>query len=224
MSRRAVVLLSGGLDSTTALFWAKRQGYRVTALTVDYGQRHLKELRSARQVARLAGVPLREVSLPLPWLKESALVDKKKSLPHSSLAKIARGGIPSTYVPGRNTIFLALGVSLADAEGASAVVIGANVLDASGYPDCRPAFLSAFARVAAAGTRQGAAGSPIKILSPLIALDKQGIIRLAMKVQAPLHLTWSCYQGAKRPCGLCDSCQLRTKGFRESGRPDPALH
>lgn len=224
MGRRAVVLLSGGLDSTTALFWAKRQGFRATALTVDYGQRHLKELESARRVARLARVPLREVSLPLPWLKESALVDKKRRLPRSSLAQIARGGIPSTYVPGRNTIFLALGVSLADAEGAEAIIIGANVLDASGYPDCRPAFISAFAQVAAAGTRLGSAGRPIKILAPLIALDKQGIIGLALSVKAPLHLTWSCYRGAKKPCGLCDSCKLRAKGFREFGRPDPALN
>jgi len=221
MRERAVVLLSGGLDSTTALFWAKTRGWRVTALNVLYGQRHARELKSARLIARRAGVELREVMLDLPWLKASALVDAKRRLPDLPLAQIGRGGIPATYVPGRNTIFLALGVSLADAVGARAVVLGSNVQDSSGYPDCRPQFTAAFEKTAKLGTRLGNDGKPIKILTPLVRLDKKGIIRLAVKVKAPLELTWSCYAGGKTPCGRCDSCKLRAKGFAEAGLIDP---
>jgi 7-cyano-7-deazaguanine synthase len=156
MSKTAVVLLSGGLDSTTALFWARAEGYRVEALSVDYGQRHKKELECARRVAMLAAAPLHELSLPLPWLKVSSLLDAKKRLPSVPLKQIGRGGIPSTYVPGRNTIFLSVAMSLAEAIGAEAIVIGANALDYSGYPDCRPEFLEAFEEVAHQGTARGA--------------------------------------------------------------------
>lgn len=223
MARQAVVLLSGGLDSTTALFWAKGRGFRVSALTVGYGQRHARELSAARRVAREAGVPLHEVALALPWLKVSALLDRSLKLPDLPLSRIGRGPIPSTYVPGRNTIFLALGISLADALGAEAVVLGNNALDYSGYPDCRPEFTRAFAKAARLGTRRGAEGRPLRILSPLVRLDKKGIVRLALKVGAPLRLTWSCYQGGRGPCGRCDSCKLRAKGFLAAGRRDPAL-
>ena len=221
--KKAVALLSGGLDSTTALFWAKSRGYRVTALAVDYGQRHDRELKAARDVARAARAALREVDLKLPWLKVSSLVDKKRRLPDIPLSGIGLGGIPSTYVPGRNTIFLALGVSLADAVGADAVVLGNNALDYSGYPDCRPEFTEAFAEVARLGTRKGAEGGAIRILTPLVRLDKKGIIKLALKVGAPLRLTWSCYEGKSRPCGACDSCKLRAKGFAQARLADPAL-
>lgn len=223
MAKKGVVLLSGGLDSTTALFWTKKNGYQVEALSVLYGQRHARELSSARLIARNAGIKLHEVTLGLPWLQTSALVNVKESLPNLPLAKIGQGGIPSTYVPGRNTIFLALGVSLADAIGAQAVVLGNNVQDYSGYPDCRPEFTQAFTHVAKLGTRRGAEGKSIQILTPLIKLDKKGIIRLAAYVKAPLELTWSCYAGKKVPCGVCDSCKLRAKGFAEAGLVDPAL-
>lgn len=223
MPRRAVVLLSGGLDSTTALFWAKRRGYRVVALACDYGQRHRRELSAARAVARRAGAPLHCARLPLPWLKTSSLVDEKKRLPDQPLSKIGTGPIPSTYVPGRNTIFVSLGLSLADAIGAEAVVIGANALDYSGYPDCRPEYYRAFEKVGRLGTKRGAEGRPLNILAPLVRLDKKGIVRLAARVKAPLELTWSCYRGESRPCGACDSCRLRAKGFREAGIEDPAL-
>lgn len=216
--KKAVVLLSGGLDSTTALFWVRRQGYEAVALSVHYGQRHARELRAARAVARAAGVELCEVRLELPWLNASSLLDKNKKLPDIPLSRIGRGGIPSTYVPGRNTIFLALGVSLADAIGARAVVLGANALDFSGYPDCRPAYLEAFGRVARLGTKTRRIG----ILAPLKTLDKKGIVRLAEKVGAPLELTWSCYAGGSRPCGRCDSCKLRAKGFSQARLEDPA--
>lgn len=218
-NKRAVVLLSGGLDSTTALYWAKAKGYDAVALAVLYGQRHAKELKAARAVAKKARVPLHEVTLTLPWLAGSSLTNTKLRLPDLPLAKIGTGGVPSTYVPGRNTMFLALAASLADAAGADAVVIGANALDYSGYPDCRPAFTRAFEKTARAGTRR----TKLQVLAPLLQLDKAGIVRLAKTVGAPLELTWSCYAGTPRPCGRCDSCKLRAKGFREAGKVDPAL-
>lgn len=218
----AVVLLSGGLDSTTALYWAKMKGYSPIALSIRYGQRHVRELSAARAVARAAKVHINQVSLTLPWLSGSSLTNAKLRLPVVPLKNIGQGGIPSTYVPGRNTVFLSLAVSLADAVGAEAIVIGANALDYSGYPDCRPPFINAFGRVAVEGTKRGAEGKPLKILAPLLRLDKKGVIRLAQKVGAPLNLTWSCYAGGSRQCGTCDSCKLRAKGFREAGLPDPA--
>ncbi len=222
MIKTAVVLLSGGLDSTTSLYWAKAKGYRIVALSIRYGQRHDRELKSARAVASAAGVCLHEVLVTLPWLSGSSLTNKKLRLPDMPLAKIGHGGVPSTYVPGRNTIFLSLAVSLADAIGAEAIVIGANALDYSGYPDCRPPFIGAFSKVARLGTKRGSEGKTLKILAPLLRLDKKGVVRLAEKVGAPLKLTWSCYAGKTRPCGRCDSCKLRAKGFREAGRTDPA--
>ena len=218
----AIVLLSGGLDSSTALYWASRHGWRVTALTVGYGQRHLRELSAARAVARALSAPMQEVSLSLPWLKSSSLVDRGKPLPDVPLAGIGAGGIPSTYVPGRNAIFLSLAVSLADAEGAQAVVIGANSLDYSGYPDCRPDFISAFGKVAKLGTRSGAEGAGIRVLAPLARLDKKGIVEMAVRLKVPLELTWSCYRGEAKPCASCDSCKLRSAGFRQAGVADPA--
>lgn len=219
----AVVLLSGGLDSTTALYWAKREYSSVIALSIRYGQRHVKELNAARAVARAAKVRLHAVSISLPWLQGSSLTNSSLRIPNMPLKKIGTGGVPSTYVPGRNTIFLSLAVSLADAVGASAIVIGANALDYSGYPDCRPPFIQAFGKVAKEGTKRGSEGKPLKILAPLLRLDKKGVVKLAARVGAPLGLTWSCYAGKARPCGGCDSCKLRAKGFREAGIPDPAL-
>ncbi|MBI3297711.1 MAG: 7-cyano-7-deazaguanine synthase QueC [Elusimicrobia bacterium] len=221
--KRAVVLLSGGLDSATCLWWAKSRGYVPTALSVRYGQRHAKELGSARRLARRAGAALHEAALGLPWLKTSSLVDRKKVLPELPLSKIGVGGVPSTYVPGRNTMFVALGLSLADAIGAEAVVVGANALDYSGYPDCRPAFYAAFGKVARLGTARGASGRRLAVLAPLVKLDKAAIVRLARRLKVPLELTWSCYAGGRRPCGRCDSCKLRAKGFAVAGAPDPAL-
>ena len=204
--KKAVVLLSGGLDSATALYWAKKRGYSPVALSVRYGQRHWRELKAAKAVAEAAKVPLHAVDVPLPWLDHaSSLTDKSLKIPDLPLSRIGRGGVPTTYVPGRNTLFLALAASLADSIGADAVVIGANVLDYSGYPDCRGGFLSAFEKAARRGTRR----AKLKVLAPLLKLDKRGIIRLAEKVGAPLSLTWSCYAGKSRPCGRCDSCKLR---------------
>lgn len=219
---KAVVLLSGGLDSSTCLYWALRKGYACEGLSVFYGQRHAKELESARRVAKAAGVAWRSVRLELPWLGVSSLVDAKARLPDLPLEAIGAGGVPSTYVPARNTVLLAVAASLADATGASAIVTGANGLDNSGYPDCRPDFHAAFDRVLAKGTRAGEEGRKIRILAPLIRLDKAGIVRLARRLAVPLGLTWSCYKGGRTPCGRCDSCKLRAKGFAEAGVADPA--
>ncbi|MEK7656729.1 MAG: 7-cyano-7-deazaguanine synthase QueC [Elusimicrobiota bacterium] len=217
-----MVLLSGGLDSAACLYWALSRGWRCTALSVRYGQRHARERAAARAVARAARVSLVEIDLKLPWLSVSSLVDRSKRLPDTPLSKIGRGRIPSTYVPARNSILLSLAASLADARGARAVVLGANCLDSSGYPDCRPGFLRAFDRVLARGTRAGVEGEGIRVLAPLLKLDKAGIVRLARTLKMPMELTWSCYRGGRRPCGTCDSCRLRAKGFQEAGMKDPA--
>jgi len=221
--KRAVVLLSGGLDSATCLYWAKAKGYRIDALGVDYGQRHAKELKAARAIARKAGARFTALRVKLPWLNISSLVDSEKRLPNVSLSKIGAGSIPSTYVPGRNTMFVSFGISLADAVGAESIIVGANTLDYSGYPDCRPDFYEAFARVAKLGTRRGVSGKRLRIDAPLLGKDKAGIVRLAGRLGVPLRHTWSCYQGGGRPCGRCDSCKLRRKGFAEAGVKDPAL-
>jgi 7-cyano-7-deazaguanine synthase len=221
--KRAVVLLSGGLDSATALYWVRSQGYQPTALTVHYGQRHARELSAARTLARRAGADWVPVRLSLPWLKASSLVDRKKRLPDLPAGRIGKGPIPSTYVPGRNTVFLSLAVSLADAKGAEALVIGSNAQDYSGYPDCRPEFIAAFQKTARLGTRRGCEGKRLALLAPLQRLDKAGIVRLARRLEVPLELTWSCYQGGRRPCGRCDSCKLRARGFAAAGATDPAL-
>jgi 7-cyano-7-deazaguanine synthase len=224
MKKKAVVLFSGGLDSTTALCWALARGYECLAVSFDYGQRHTRENAAARAIARRLGVKLYEIKLDFPWFGGCSLVNGRLKLPDVKLSKIGRkGDIPSTYVPGRNLVFASIGFSLADAEGAAAVVLGPNVVDYSGYPDCRPEFYRALEQAAARGTREGAKGRKIKLLTPLIKLSKAGIARLGVKLGAPLDLTWSCYRGGKRPCGRCDSCKLRAKGFADAGFPDPAM-
>lgn len=227
MSKKAVVLLSGGLDSTTCLYWAKKQGFKPVALSIRYGQRHVRELAAARAVARKAAVPIHEVTLSLPWLAaSSSLVDKSRRLPSLPLGKIGTTGIPSTYVPGRNTMFLSLAVSLADAVGAEAIVIGANALDYSGYPDCRPGFVRAFEALARVATRAGVEGAAYRVHTPLMALDKAGIIRLGVSLGVDYGITHSCYDPAPdgTACGRCDSCALRRKGFLEAGVPDPTRY
>ena len=214
--KKAVILLSGGLDSATALFWAKSKGYRTHCIVFDYGQRHRKEIASAVKLARIAGSSHQIVSIRLPW-GGSALLKKGGRLPKS------RGEIPATYVPARNTIFLSFAVSCADAVGAEAVVIGANAVDYSGYPDCRPAYLKAMEKAARLGTKRGAQGGSLKILSPLVRLSKAQIVKLGTGLGVPYGLTWSCYEGGSRPCGVCDSCILRAKGFKEAGLKDPVL-
>jgi 7-cyano-7-deazaguanine synthase len=220
--KRAVVLLSGGLDSATALYWTKKNGYKPLCLSVDYGQRHRRELVSARKLAKSVKAELFDLKLKLPWLSVSSLLsDSKHRLPDVPLARIGRDGIPSTYVPGRNTILVALGISLADSLGACAIVVGANIYDFSGYPDCRPDFFKAYEKVAKLGTRRGEERRPLAILAPLVEMGKAEIVRLATRLGVPLKDTWSCYAGGARPCARCDSCKLRAKGFQEAGVKDP---
>lgn len=216
MKRKAVVLLSGGLDSAVSLWWAKKQGYQCEAVSFDYGQRHKKELRQAARLAKQAKISLHQVRFGLPW-SESSLTDTKQALPSRTVAHMPKS-IPSTYVPGRNTIFLSFALSLADQISAQAIVIGANAIDYSGYPDCRGPYLAAFEKTATLGSRLGTeAKKNISILAPLLRLTKKEIVLLGTKLGVPLHLTWSCYKGGAHPCGKCDSCRLRLKGFLEAG-------
>jgi 7-cyano-7-deazaguanine synthase len=214
MAKKAVILLSGGLDSTITLYYAKKKGYICHALIFDYGQRHRREIRSAVAVAKRAKVPYQIIKIKLPW-KGSSLLDRKIRISgHRDIGK----EIPSTYVPGRNTIFISFAISFAEAIGAEAIFIGANAIDFSGYPDCRPEYYEAFQRIINTGTK----AKTIKIITPLINMLKSQIIRLGLRLGAPLDLTWSCYMGGKRPCGVCDSCRIREKGFKEAKVWEPA--
>lgn len=210
--KRAVILLSGGLDSATTLYFAKDKGFRCHCLIFDYGQRHQKEIQSAKKIARIAKCPFRIIKISLPW-KGSSLLDKNIKLP----AVKARGDIPTTYVPGRNIIFLSFALSFAEAIKAKAIFIGAHAQDYSGYPDCRPEFYKAFSGVIETGTKAGVDKKNVEIKTPLINMTKAGIIKLGMKLGAPFELTWSCYKGGAKPCGVCDSCYYRQKGFMEAG-------
>lgn len=220
----AVVLLSGGLDSATAAAWARHQGYRLSALSCDYGQRHRVELDCARDVAAALGIADHVVlPLDLAAFGGSALVDPAMPVPKDRSDTAIAHGIPVTYVPARNTVFLSLALAMAETRAADAIVLGVNAVDYSGYPDCRPEFLSAFAEVARLGTKAGVEGRPIEIVAPLVALTKAEIISLGLSLGLDYRLTTSCYDPdvRGRPCGRCDSCLIRTAGFRAAGAPDP---
>ena len=220
---RAVVLLSGGLDSYTAAAIARAQRFTLFALTIDYGQRHAREIEAARAVAGALGVERHlELAVDLRAIGGSSLTSDA-AVPRDRDLQAA--GIPSTYVPARNTIFLSLALGWAEVVGAGDIVIGVNALDYSGYPDCRPAFIEAFERLADLATRAGVEGGRIRVHTPLISLGKADIIRRGLQLGLDYGLTHSCYDPspAGQPCGMCDSCVLRAKGFREAGVPDPAL-
>ncbi len=221
-SKTAIVLFSGGLDSTTCLYWALAQGYTCHTLSITYGQRHARELQSARQITQKLGVKAHFINLDLPWLATSSLVDDTRPLPNQSLEEIHQTHIPSTYVPGRNLLFLALAGSLLDAIGADTIIAGPNAVDFSGYPDCTPDFYQAAAQALVRGTQQGVSQG-IEVLAPLMNLSKAEIVRLAASLHVPFELTWSCYAGGDKPCGVCDSCKLRAQGFKEAGVKDNAL-
>jgi 7-cyano-7-deazaguanine synthase len=219
---RAVVLLSGGLDSCVAAAIAREQGFDLFPLSVAYGQRHAREVEAARAVAQALGTAApRVVAVDLGAIGGSALTDASLQVPLDRPSHAIAEGIPSTYVPARNTVFLSLALGYAEVLGADAIVIGANAVDYSGYPDCRPAYLEAFQAMADLATKRGVEGEPPRILAPLLAMTKADIVRRGLELKAPLHLTWSCYKGGLRQCGRCDSCQLRRKGFREAGHEDP---
>jgi 7-cyano-7-deazaguanine synthase len=225
MAPRAVVLLSGGLDSTTALAVARAEGYECHALSFEYGQRHARELESARRVAAALGATAHlTLRLDLRAIGGSALT-ADIPVPKARAAEAIGTGIPVTYVPARNTIFLSHALAWAEVMGAQDIFIGVNVLDASGYPDCRPEYIAAFEHLANLATRAGVEGrSRFRIHAPLIALTKADIIRLGRDLGVDFSLTWSCYapEADGRACGLCDSCLLRAKGFTEANLPDPA--
>lgn len=220
---RAVVLLSGGLDSATAAAVATRDGFTLYALSVRYGQRHVQELDAARAVAASLGVERHLVlDVDLSPIGGSALT---ADIPVPKDQPIDRSQIPVTYVPARNTIFLSLALGWAEVLDAHDIFIGVNALDYSGYPDCRPEFIRAFEAMARLATRAGVEGQPLRIHTPLIALSKAEIIRLGTSLGLDYSKTHSCYDPLPdgRPCHHCDSCRLRTTGFEEAGLPDPLL-
>jgi len=219
---RAIVLLSGGLDSATCLLLAREDGFETLALSFDYGQRHAIELERARALAgRYGAREHRIVRLDLPSLGSSALTNRAVEVPRDSLGREA---IPITYVPARNTLFLSHAIAWGEAAGAGDIFIGANALDYSGYPDCRPEFLEAFQTAANLGTKAGVEGAlAFRIRAPLLRLTKADIVRVGARLGLDFSLTTSCYDPsvAGKPCGHCDSCLLRHKGFHEAGIPDP---
>jgi 7-cyano-7-deazaguanine synthase len=226
VSGGSIVLLSGGLDSATTLALAVRDAPPAHALTVRYGQRHRIEVERAAEIARaLRAASHRTVDLDLTFLSGSALTDRSVPVPTGRPGTERSDEVPVTYVPARNTVFLSLALAWAETLDAGSLWIGANAVDYSGYPDCRPPFLEAFAVVAREGTRRGAAGRGFAVRAPLLHRTKGEIVRLALELGVPLARTVSCYQPGPsgRPCGVCDACFLRAKGFLEAGIPDPAL-
>jgi len=220
---RAVVLLSGGLDSATAAAIGRSEGFDLYALTVAYGQRHHCEIESARAVARALGVVRHvELQVDLSTFGGSALTD---AIEVPKDRDLEASGIPPTYVPARNTVFLALALAWAEALGAQDIYIGVNALDYSGYPDCRPEFVDAFERLAGLATKAGVEGARLQIHAPLMRMTKAEIIRRGLALGVDYGLTHSCYDpdASGRPCGHCDSCLLRAKGFAEAGVRDPAV-
>ncbi len=220
MNKRAVVLLSGGLDSATSAAIAIADGYEVIALSFRYGQRHERELESARQVAELLGAREHFVTdVNLASWGGSALTQATLDVPTDG---VKLGVIPSTYVPGRNTVFIAIALSLAEAKGAEAIYLGINAVDYSGYPDCRPEYLEAYQQLALLSSKVGLEGQSPKLVAPLVMDSKADIVRRALKFGVPIEKTWSCYQGEEEPCGLCDSCRIRDRALIEAGRSDLA--
>jgi 7-cyano-7-deazaguanine synthase len=220
--KSAIVLLSGGLDSATALAIARTQGYRTFALSVHYGQRHVAELEAAARVAAALGAhEHRVMGVDLAGIGGSALTDSAVAIPEAPSS-----GIPVTYVPARNTLLLSLALGWAEVVGAGDIFVGVNFLDYSGYPDCRPEFIDAFQRLAQLATKAGVEGSRMTIQAPLIRMTKAEIIRAGLELGVDFGMTVSCYQAdvAGRACGKCDSCRLREAGFAAAGVPDPTRY
>ena len=216
----AVALLSGGLDSATAAALALEAGHRVIGLSFDYGQRHRRELEAAAAVASALGLAEHHtVEVNLAAWGGSSLTDLKQQVPDQG---VEAGVIPSTYVPGRNTVFIAIGLSLAEARGAQQLVLGVNAIDYSGYPDCRPDYLAAYQQLADLASRSGREGHGTRLWAPLVEWSKTKIVQEAQRLGVPIAQTWSCYSGGEHPCGVCDSCRIRDAALKEAGRPDLA--
>lgn len=221
-NNKCIVLLSGGLDSTTTLYYVlKKRKLKPICLIFDYGQKHRKEIRYAKKIAEGLNLDYFVVKINLPW-KGSSLLDSKKDIPIHK--RLNSNRIPSTYVPARNIIFLSYAISLAEVIKANYIFYGANQVDFSGYPDCRSDFIRTFQIMANKSTKLGLSGKKIKIVAPLINYSKSQIIKLALKLKVPLHLTWSCYKGENKPCGECDACKYRKLGFEKIGILDPLLN
>ena len=215
---KAVVLLSGGLDSATTAAIAIAEGYEPIALSFRYGQRHYKELEAAAKIAKLLRIEQHfVVDVNLSQWGGSSLTDKSMEIPQTGLTK---NTIPSTYVPGRNTVFIAIALSLAEAQNARAIYLGINAVDYSGYPDCRPEYLQAYQQLANLSSKAGIEGQAPQLIAPLVNYSKTDIVRRALQLNVPIADTWSCYQGGETPCGLCDSCRIRDRALLEVGRLD----
>ena len=222
MSKKAIILLSGGLDSSTVLAIAKSQGYECYAMTINYHQRHNAELKAASNIASLFGVKdFKIVDLDLSWLKNSALTNKDINIPENSSS-----GIPVTYVPARNTIMMTLALAWAETINSQDIFIGVNAVDYSGYPDCRPEYIESFQKMANLATKAAIEGNKIKIHTPLIELTKAEIIHEGIKNKVDYKKTVSCYQASENglACGKCDSCRLRKEGFRSAQVEDPTKY
>ncbi|MGK7947701.1 MAG: 7-cyano-7-deazaguanine synthase QueC [Xenococcaceae cyanobacterium] len=218
--KKAVVLLSGGLDSATTTAIAQADGYEVIALSFRYGQRHQKELQAAKKVAKVLEIKEHfTVDVNLSQWGGSSLTDESITLPQEGIQPDI---IPSTYVPGRNTVFIAIALSLAEAKNARAIYLGINAVDYSGYPDCRPEYLEAYQKLANLASKTAIEGNTIQLIAPLVRDSKTDIVRRALSLGVPIRETWSCYQGGEQPCGLCDSCRIRDRALIEAGRKDLA--
>ena len=214
---KAVVLLSGGLDSAVTLAHSISEGNETIALSFRYGQRHAKELDSAAAVAKHYGIKHTVVDIDLAAFR-SSLIGNSKEIEKDR--KNIGSDIPDTYVPARNMIMLSVAAGLCESAGAEMIYIGANSVDYSGYPDCRKEFFKAFEKMLSKGTKAGAEGRPIKVIAPILELSKADIVTLGKQLNVPMHLTWSCYEGGEAPCGRCDSCIIRKKGFADAGYKD----
>ena len=218
IEQRTIALLSGGIDSATAAGIAIEAGQKVIGLSFDYGQRHLKELRAAEALAKDLNLEDHlTIKIDLSSWGGSSLTDTSQKIPTKGIQKNI---IPNTYVPGRNTIFIAIGLSLAEARGANRIALGINAMDYSGYPDCRPDYLNAYQELAHLSSRVGREGQGIKLWAPLIDWEKTKIFTEALRLKIPIDKTWSCYQGDIKPCGECDSCRIRDQALKEIGRKD----
>jgi len=220
--KRAICLLSGGVDSAVASAIAKDHGYEIYAITFDYGQRHKKEIECAKKLAEFFRVREHKIfRIDLNEIGNSALTSNKK-IPERGIEEIKNSRqIPETYVPARNTIMLSFALAYAEVKGADAIFIGANCIDYSGYPDCRPEYFKKFQEMADLATKRGVEGRKIRIETPVIEMNKADIIKKGFELGVPFQYTWSCYRGGEKACGKCDSCVLRLNGFKEAGFRDP---
>jgi len=222
MDRKAVCLVSGGLDSCVTTFIAKKGGYQIYVLSFNYGQIHNKELINTKEIAKAVDAKDHIIfNVDLKRFGGSSLLDTSFIISEDRDLKDIGNGIPSTYVPARNTVFLSLALAYAESINADAIFIGANAVDFSGYPDCRPEYIEAYQKMANLATKKAVEGAPIKIEAPLLHMTKTEIIKKGQYLKVPFEYTWSCYKGDEEACGKCDSCILRLKGFKEAGIKDP---